>query len=532
MSDSPPSAPARASPPRAPVRGTRFSVVWLIPLLAAAIAGYLGYRTLLEQGPLMTLTFSTADGLTSGQTQVQYKAVSLGTVESIDLSNDHHNVIVRVRMNNVGARFLSDHARFWVVRPSFSVGNLSGLQTLVSGDYIAVDPGLPGGHYQTSFTGLEEPPGVRSDQPGRTFVLKAENIGSLGPGSPVFYRDVVVGEVLDYDIGDGLGPVTVHIFVQSPYDQLVRPQSHFWNSSGISVGIQGGALHIELQSIAALLAGGVTFDLPPEAKNSPPSPDNTVFPLYKSFDAAQAAGYQRKIQIVTYFNSSVAGLSRGAPVDVLGIQVGQVKEVRLLIDLRSAMVKVRVAMELQPERIFKTSILPKNMTLEQAMQNLVNSGMRVELATANYITGQQVISLTTVPGAGSVPVTREGAAFVLPSQGGTFAKLSTSLTVISDKLSKIPFDELSNNLNKLLVTTNTTVGGPQLKQALTSLVRTLNTTNTTLLSLNQTYGYDSDFQRSLEQLMDHANDTLQSIDELSSYLDRHPEALLVGRSSK
>lgn len=158
--------------------------------------------------------------------------------------------------------------------------------------------------------------------------------------------------------------------------------------------------------------------------------------------------------------------------------------------------------------------------------------MRVELATANYITGQQVISLTTVPGAGSVPVTREGAAFVLPSQGGTFAKLSTSLTVISDKLSKIPFDELSNNLNKLLVTTNTTVGGPQLKQALTSLVRTLNTTNTTLLSLNQTYGYDSDFQRSLEQLMDHANDTLQSIDELSSYLDRHPEALLVGRSSK
>jgi len=363
-------------------------------------------------------------------------------------------------------------------------------------------------------------------------VLKAENIGSLGPGSPVFYRDVVVGEVLDYDIGDGLGPVTVHIFVQSPYDQLVRPQSHFWNSSGISVGVQGGALHIELQSVEALVAGGVTFDLPTEAKNSVPSPDNAVFPLYTSFDAAQAAGYQRKIPIVTYFNSSVGGLTRGAPVDVLGIQVGQVTDVRLLIDLRSSNVKVRVAMELQPERIFKTSIVPKGMTLEESIQKLVNSGMRVELATANYITGQQIISLTTVPGAGPMAVTREGEAFVLPSQGGAFDKLSASLTVISGKLSKIPFDEIANNLNKLLVTTNTTVGSPQLKQALTSLVRTLNTTNTTLVSLNQSYGNDSDFQRNLEQLMGHADDTLQSIDELSSYLDRHPEALLVGRSSK
>ena len=231
-------------------------------------------------------------------------------------------------MNNVGARFLTDHARFWVVRPSFSVGNLSGLQTLVSGDYIAVDPGLPGGHYQTSFTGLEEPPGVRSDQPGHTFVLKAENIGSLGPGSPVFYRDVVVGEVLDYDIGDGLGPVTVHIFVQSPYDQLVRPQSHFWNSSGISVGIQGGALHIELQSIAALLAGGVTFDLPPEAKNSPPSP---ITPSSRSINRStprRPPAINARSRSSRIFNSSVAGLTRGAPVDVLGIQVGQVTDVQ------------------------------------------------------------------------------------------------------------------------------------------------------------------------------------------------------------
>lgn len=224
MSDAPGGGPTSSDPPQAPLRRPRFSIVWLIPIIAAAIAGYLGYRTLQERGPLLTLTFNDGNGLTAGQTQVQYKSVALGTVENIDLSWDNRNVIVRVRMNNVGARFLTDHARFWVVRPSFSLNNPSGLQTLVSGDYIAVDPGLPGGQYRTNFVGLEAPPGVRSDEPGHTYVLQAENVGSLSTGSPVFYRDVVVGEVLGYDIGNGLGPVTVNIFVRAPYDRLVRPE--------------------------------------------------------------------------------------------------------------------------------------------------------------------------------------------------------------------------------------------------------------------------------------------------------------------
>jgi paraquat-inducible protein B len=532
MSDAQASGPTRGNLPRAQVRRPRFSVVWLIPILAAIIAVYLGYRTLMERGPLLTLTFSTADGLTAGQTQVQYKAVALGTVESIDLSRDHRNVIVGVRMNNVGARFLTDHARFWVVRPSFAAGNLSGLQTLVSGDYIAVDPGLPGGHFQTRFTGLEEPPGVRSDEPGQTYVLKADNIGSLGTGSPVFYRDVVVGEVLGYDIGNGLGPVTVSIFVRSPYDRLVRPESHFWNSSGISLGFQGGALHIEFQSLAALLAGGVTFDLPPEAERSAPSPDNAVFPLYVSEDAAEAAGYQRKIPIVAYFDSSVGGLARGASVDVLGIQVGEVTEVRLLIDLETAKVRVRVAMELQPQRIFKASILPPNMTLAEGVQKLVNGGLRVELATANYVTGQQVISLVMVPDTVPVKVTQEGNAFVLPSQGGAFDKLADSLSAISGNLSKFPFVQIGDNLNKLLLTANGTLGGRQMKQTLTELSETLRLTNTTLGGLDQGFGADSDFQRNLEQLMDQATDTLRSLDQLSSYLDRHPQSLLLGRGSQ
>ena len=180
----------------------------------------------------MTVSFTSGDDIVAGQTQVKYKAVALGTVESVDLSNDNSQVVVRVRMNNVGARFLTSHARFWVVRPNLTASDLSGLSTLVSGAYIAVDPGLTGGEHQDQFTGLEGPPGVRSDQPGQTYQLRTASIGTLAAGSPVFYRDVIVGEVLGYDIGNGLGPVTVNIFVRAPFDHLVRPQSHFWQSSG------------------------------------------------------------------------------------------------------------------------------------------------------------------------------------------------------------------------------------------------------------------------------------------------------------
>ncbi len=525
MTDTPTTSEENGNPPQAQTRRPRFSVVWIIPIIAAVLAAYLGYRTVAERGPLLTLTFDDGSGLTSEQTQLQYKSVTLGIVERVDLSNDNKHVIVRVRMNNVGTRFLTDHARFWIVRPSFGGGNLSGLQTLVSGDYITVDPGSPGGHYRNNFIGLEEPPGVRSDDPGHTYVLKAANIGSLGTGSPVFYRDIPVGEVLGYDIGNGLGPVTVSIFVRSPYDQLVRPQSHFWNSSGITAGIQGGAFHIEFQSLQALLSGGVTFDLPPQAVTSAPSPDNAIFPLYEFYNAANAAGYLRKITVVTYFSSSVNGLVAGAPVDVLGIQIGQVTDVKLVLDLNTAIPKVRVALELQPERVFQTAILPKDMSLEQAMQKLVDKGLRAEVATANYVTGQQIISLVTVVGAAPVQVTTEGDAFVFPSQGSAFASIASSLSVISDNLAKVKFDELSDNLNKLLVTTNRTVADSHIQQTLATLSQTLN-------SLNRSYGNDSDFEHNLEQLMTQANDTLQSLDQLSSYLDRHPEALLRGRSDQ
>ena len=260
----------------AKVRRSRLSWVWLIPLVAAGIAAYLGWRTLSEEGPQISITFNSADGLVAGQTQVRHKAVMLGQVESIRLSDDMSHVVVTVRMHREAEPYLTDKARFWVVRPRLSAGSLTGLETLVSGSFIEMDPGDREGAKDYAFTGLETPPGVRSGEPGRTFKLSAERIGSLSPGAPVFYRDIQAGEVLDYDIGNGLGPVTITVFVRAPYDALVRQGTHFWNASGISVQVGAEGVHVELASLQALLSGGVAFDAPQD-KNAAEAAADTAF---------------------------------------------------------------------------------------------------------------------------------------------------------------------------------------------------------------------------------------------------------------
>ncbi len=534
----PPSTPAepppsrRAPPARAQLRRRRFSFVWLIPLIAAGIAIYLGYRTFVQQGPLLTVTFTSGDGLAAGQTQVKFKAVALGTVESIDLSKDNSKVVVQVRMNRAGARFLTSHSSFWVVRPHFTPNDISGLDTLVSGAYIAVDPGTPGGHYADHFTGLVEPPSVRSDEPGQTYQLKTEGIGALGAGSPVFYRDIDVGEVLGYDVGNGLGPITVNVFVRAPFDQLIRDKSHFWKSSGVTAGLQGDGFHVEFQSLQAVISGSIAFDVPKDVATTPPSPNNTQFPLYNSESDAVAAGYKKQIPLVAYFESSVAGLAAGAPVDVLGVQVGVVTEVRLIVDPFKGGAKARVAMALQPDRVVQDGEFPNNLDPDIVMQKMVSHGLRAELETLSYITSQKGVTLAFVPNAASAKIGMEGDAILLPSEPGGLDNVLTTASQITTELAKIPFEKIGKDADKLLVSANNTIGGAQMKQTLAALSDTLKHANATLNGVNQSYGSDSDFQRQLEQVMSQANDALRSIKLLSDYLDRHPESLLLGRSGK
>ncbi len=543
-------------------RRRRFSWIWLVPITAAAIGLYLAIKTLADQGPLITITFRTADGITAQQTEVKHKAVSLGTVENVRLSGDLSHVVVRVRMKREGDKLLTTHAHFWVVRPRLSAGNISGLETLVSGGYIEVDPGDPGGEPTDHFVGLEDPPAVRSGEPGRSFVLQAGRLGSISSGAPVFYRDITVGEVLSYDIGNGLGPVKINIFVRQPFDKFVRPSTHFWNTSGISVNFGPQGIHVELQSIQALLSGGIAFAIPTDMDYEKPSPDGSHFVLYGSKSDADAAGYTNNIPFVTYFRSSVRGLAAGSPVEFFGIQIGAVTDVRLLMKNRGESFQARVAFDLQPERVFTEQEIAQQEDPEVITRTLVGQGVRAELESTSLITGQKAIALEYVPGAAAATIGREGPALVLPSQPGGMDNITNALSDIATKLQAIPFDDIGRSLDHTLKSLDRATSGPDLKEAVHNLSATLadakdlvHRTNVgmqpvlqklpqisrdlqqAVARLNTTlgesgYGGNSDFKRSVSRLLDQTENAVRSFRMLADFLDRHPEALLRGRTAE
>ena len=566
MSDTspPPSDPNQAAAPQAHVRRrSAFSFVWILPLVAAVVGAYLAFTTLSQRGPEIVISFKGADGLVAGQTKVRHKAVDLGTVTSIRLAGDMSRVIVHVRMNSEANPYLTDRARFWVVRPRLSASNISGLETLISGGYIEMDPGEKGGQKQTEFTGLETPPGVRSDEPGTTFVLTTPRIGSLGSGSPVFYRDISVGEVLGYHLPEGNGLITVDVFVRAPYDKWVRTATRFWNASGVNIAFGGSGLHVELESIQAVLSGGVAFNTPEDGRDSASAKQDAKFTLFASESAADTASYKQRIQTVMYFQASTTGLAEGSPVQIYGQQIGTVMDIRLELDPVNASARVRIAAEIQPERLRAIGGDLKD-TPETVARRLVEHGMRAELVTTSYITGSLAVSFEFPPNAARASVTMEGDAIVLPTLGGGLGNILTTASQIMDKVSAIPFAQIGNSANTLLTTLSATVGGPEVKQAisaatgalvdlqglvkrtdagLTPLMRrlpeissnldqTLSRASQLVGSVNNGYGTNSQFSRDLERLMSQFNDAARSVRLLADFLDRHPEALVRGRTNQ
>ena len=533
-----------STPPTAVTRKSKISWVWLIPIVAAIVAGFLAWRTLREQGPQVTIDFRSGDGLSAGQTKVRYKAVDLGTVESVRLSDDASHVVVNVRMRSEAERFLTENARFWVVRPRLSSGSLAGIETIVSGSYIEMDPGEPGGSTKYAFNGLETPPAVRSGEPGTTFKLSAERLGSLGPGAPVFYRDIAVGEVLDYDIGNGLGPVTLHVFVRSPFDKLVRQSSQFWNASGLSVQIGGSGIHVELASLQAVLNGGVAYDAPGDA-NAPPANPDTDFHLFSNYDEAKSAGYRNQQPFVTYFESSVRGLSKGSPVDFFGLQIGEVNAVELDYNPVTARARVRVRFSIQPDRIAAQGAGPAADPIEAA-KRLVSLGVRAQLQTSSFITGSMTLAMAFDKNAPKAEVTRDGDDWVIPSESGGLDNILSSVSNIANKLDRLPVDEIGANLNNTLRSASGAMASvgelanhanaglspafARLPAITSGLEAAVTHADRVFTSFDRSYGKDSDIQRELARAMVQVGDTARSIRLLADFLDRHPEALVRGRT--
>ena len=454
-------------------RRWRHSLIWAIPIVTAAIGGWLAWDTLSQRGPLITLTFQDAQGLQVDQSHVRHKDVDMGVVRKIALTSDLQNVVITVRMNREAEPLLTDKTQFWVVKPRFFAGSISGVETLLSGAYIELLPSTAGGAPKRDFVGLEDPPVLQTDAPGRIFLLQAPRIGSISLGSPVFYRDFTVGEVLGWDIGDMADSVTIHAFVRAPFDQYVHDGSRFWNASGLSLKLGPNGLQVELQSLRAVMLGGIAFDTPPETRATPVSSGNRGFRLYANQEAADTAAYTRRIPCVAYLGASVAGLSPDSVVTLHGLPVGHVNQVQLQYDAADDRIVVPVHFEVEPERIARMPAELVDGNMQTAMAALVQRGLRVRLESASLITGQKQLTLDYVPDAPAVALRMQGDNFVIPTLGNGGDDPISSAGALMAKLSAIPFEQIGDNLNKTLQGTSEIANSEQLKRSLATLQATL-----------------------------------------------------------
>jgi paraquat-inducible protein B len=514
--------PADAIPEAVVKTRSGVSIVWLIPLIAALIGGWLAWKALSEQGPTITVSFKNAEGLEAGKTKIRYKDVVVGQVENIDLSDDLTHVIVTAQLVKGAGDYLTDKTRFWVVRASVRAGQVSALGTLLSGAYIGIDP-VTEGKSARHFQGLETPPVVTTGQPGHHFVLKASRRGSLDVGAPVYYRQIQVGEVVAYDIGEDAESIDFKVFIHSPYDRKVHENTQFWNASGLDVSVTAQGIKVDTESMVSILIGGIAFGPSDSEAAGAVAQEGQVFHLYENREAAKKKEYAEKRRFLLYFDGSVRGLSPGAPVEFRGIQIGEVVDVKLEMNVATRKFQIPVLIDLEPQRVTPSGQLPPDWARldKQERQNrifdqLVAQGMRAQLKTGNLLTGKLIVDMDIYEKVKPAEIDYSGTYPVMPTVPTSLEEISSRVATILDKLDQFPIDRIGKNMDA-------TLEGLQL---------TVTQTQKTLAALEKTLSTDSPLQQQLQGTLEELSGAARSLRLLADYLERNPEAILRGKQGQ
>jgi paraquat-inducible protein B len=481
----------------------------------------------LSEGPKITIVLKSAEGLEAGKTKIHYNGVDIGTVTTIELSRDHEHVILHAEMAPKTEAFLVEDTKFWVVRPRISGANITGLGTLISGAYIGVEIGYSK-EDRRDFVALEIPPVVTGETPGRFFILKAPDLGSLDTGTPIYFRRLQVGQVASYSLDQNGKNLTVKVFVQAPYDQYVNPKTRFWQASGIDLSLSASGLTVQTQSLLSILIGGIAFETAASDPILPAAEENTVFTLFANRAQAFNPPPRNPQTYVLIFKGSVRGLSAGAPVEFRGIPIGEVADVRAQIDIKTFEFSVPVTIQLDPTRLgVRVVDTSAGVDLETMRRKLIDAlvahGVRAQLKTGNLLTGAVFVSLDFFPGAPPATVDWSQEPVQLPTIPGQLEATEATVENIIKKLDKVPFPEI----------------GVDLQKAITQLDRTLMTAQGTLVTAQGTFDNTTSLTGPNSSQVEQVDSTLQEVSRaarslrvLADYLERHPEALLRGKKGE
>ena len=511
------------------------SIVWIVPLVALLIGGWLAYKAIMEKGPTITVTFQSAEGLEAGKTKIKFKDVEVGQVEEIHLSPDLSQVVVTAQLTKDTKEYLSENTRFWVVRARVVGGGVSGLGTLFSGAYIGMDPGKSG-KAARSFKGLETPPIVTTDLPGRHFMLRAERLGSLDIGKPVYFRQIRVGQVVAYELEKDGRSVDIKIFIHAPHHERVHKNTRFWNAGGLDVSVDAGGIKVNTESFVTLMIGGIAFETPIDPDSGPVAEEGEIFRLYDRREDIYKKTYVTKTRWLLYFEGSVGGLSVGAPVKFKGIKIGEVIDIKLEFDYEALAFRIPVIIEIEPERIEWIGEL----TIDKQRGNeiLVEKGLRAQLKQGSLITGQLYIDVDMHPDEPPRKIVYGGKYPEIPTIPTPIEEITRGITKIVDRLEKLPLEQIGKDLRETLAHLNKST--EQLLKLMKNLDNTLvpAATNTlersqiTLMKLDRLLSAESPTGHELKRVLTELADAARNISVLADYLGRHPESLVFGKEKR
>ena len=512
----------------------RLPLVWLVPAVAALIGLSMLVHAWLSAGPEITIAYRTAAGLEAGKTPIKYKGVTVGAVKSVALSNDGAHVIVTVALDKSASSLTRRDTRFWVVRPRVGTGGISGLDTLLSGAYIAADAGAATAS-ASAFTGLETAPTVIAGTPGTSFTLHAEDLGSLDIGSSIYYRRIQVGRLASYQLDQDGRSVKLQVFIDAPYDRFVTTDTRFWNASGVDISLGADGLKLKTQSMATIVAGGIAFAAP-ERSPAGTAPAQAEFTLAKDQDTALAPPDGPGQYMQLRFAQSLRGLTVGAPVLFAGVALGSVVSMNLDYDQANRRFPTVVGIVVYPQRLGPVLDTIKRerdrggdseQHVAQFLQKMVEHGLRAQARSGNLLTAQLYISLDVVPNAPKVPFDVNARPLTVPTINGTLDRVQEQLASIVGKIDKLPLASIAHNLDATLAGIGNTlqqVNG----QVLPEITRTLQQAQKTFGAAQGMLAEDAPLQQDLGQTLQEVQRSARSLRTLTELLGRHPQSLLRG----
>ena len=535
----PPPAP-QPVPARVRKSSTFTSVVWLIPLAALVVGGWLLFQKIRDTGPEITLLMDSADGIEVNTTVIKVLSVDVGRVTRIRLRNDRKGVEVTARLNTDAKDMMRKDTQFWVVKPRIDQSGVSGLSTLVSGSFIAFTPGQSE-ESEDTFTVSDIPPIAAIGQNGLRLKLRGENSKLLGTGSPILYEGFIVGLVESAKFDPDNKAVNYTIFINSPNDKLVNRDSQFWLDSGINVQATANGIKVDSPPMAAILSGAIAFRSPPSEQLPPAAASDQTFTLYNDRAEIDNLPGERALYYVAFFKNSIRGLTAGSPVEYKGVHVGSVADAPYfarndsLKMFQNGWIPVRIRLE--PRMMEINAEQQSKEIWQDQLQNALGRGLSATLSSNNLVLGSKMIELTdAAPGQERLkPFNDYDGNVVIASQGGGLDELQAQLGRLLDKFNRLPLEktvgELNGSLKELkgtLASANKLLAKPQTQQIPAELNKTLSELRQTLSGVSPQSPVYQDVQSTLKSL----DKTLNDVRPLVNTLKEKPNSLIFNQNSK